>query len=185
MEQVSATPGEGVDLVWRPLAGSDAPAPRPRDPVAQQSSLFLPLSIKQGLRILIDPASDLFGGETAEASIDLVHALIAVAHWHAFSLVSGSEARMRAYYDDPETPPRIAEEIDLLALSTLGSSRRRGGDRLFSLWAGGFARVRYGAPPSGGIEICPLSPDPWPLANLSLGIATAPLVANENPFPGG
>lgn len=169
------------DLVWRPVRRGRADRAFASNFIAEGDALSVPMFLRRRLRILIDPAIDLFAGETADASLDLVHAVIAVSYWHSFVLVSNSVERMRRYYADPETPRRIAEEIDLLSLSAIESASSHLSPRL----VGGFARVRYGVPPSGGALIGPLSPEPWPLANLTRRAAGQfPLVSEARPVRG-
>jgi protein gp37 len=131
--------------------------------------LTWPLHRSNPRRILVDPLSDLFHEQLADTTIDKLHAVIAVAHWHLFLVLSKRAERMAAYYRDPETPRRIAGEIEALSTALLprpappaitgrGSAGRR-------LWAGGLARVRYDA--AGG----PIGLHRWPLPNLWPGVS--------------
>lgn len=153
--------------VWRPALLSGAKAPLADGLSARERALFRPMFLFGRRRILIE--GDLFAADLEDASIDLVHAVIAVSHWHSFLFLSDAAERMRGYWADSGTPRRIAEEIDLLSLAALESPSARLSPRLLA----GFARVRYGLAPSGGSRICPLSPDPWPLANLALAATGA------------
>jgi hypothetical protein len=161
--QIPTAPREECDLVWHPLRRSRAGRAPASDFIVEGALLSAPMFVRRKLRIMIDPAIDLFAGDAVETSIDLVHAVIAVSHWHSFFLFSDSGERMRGYYADPETPRRVAEEIDFLSLLAVESAA----SRVSPLLLAGFARVRYGISASGANLICPLSPDPWPLANVT------------------
>src|SRR6516225_8292738 len=127
--------------------------------------LTWPLFRRQPRRIAVGLMSDLFHETLTTATIDLLHAVIAVAHWHTFLVLTKRSRRMGEYYNDPETPRRIAEEINKLssALLPTGSSRPApaarsaisalrprisgaGRGRSASVlrhWMVGFSRVRY------------------------------------------
>jgi len=77
--------------------------------------LTWPLLRRQPRRIAVSLMSELFHENLATASIDLVHAVMRAAHWHQFLVLTKRAGRMRAYYNDPETPHRIAEKSDLLS----------------------------------------------------------------------
>jgi protein gp37 len=77
--------------------------------------LTWPLFRRQPRRIAVDSMSDLFHETLATATIDLLHAVMAVAHWHTFLVLTKRARRMREYYSDPETPRRIAGEIATLS----------------------------------------------------------------------
>src|SRR5215472_9793077 len=77
--------------------------------------LTWPLIRRQPRRIAVDLMSDLFHETLATATIDLLHAVIAVAHWHTFVVLSKRTPRMREYYHNPETPGRIARKIATLS----------------------------------------------------------------------
>lgn len=119
-----------------------------------ENLLTWPLLRRQPRRIAVNLMSELFHENLATASIDLVHAVMRAAHWHQFLVLTKRAGRMRAYYNDPETPRRIAEKSDLLSSLVLPAPRRRG------------ARSRrvHRAIPSGGGEA-------WPLPNLWLGVS--------------
>jgi protein gp37 len=146
-----------------------------------------PLLQRTPRRILIDSLSDLFHEKLAVETIDALHAVIAVAHWHRFLVLTKRAERMRAYYADPQTPYRIAMAIDALAttvLPGLGSRLRPAADvavpaqptRMRSggarqLWAAGLSRVvrRPADPRSSASSAVGL--DPWPLPNLWPGVS--------------
>ena len=83
--------------------------------------LSWPLFRRQPRRIAVSLMSDLFHEALTTATIDLVHAVIAVAHWHTFLVLTNCSRRMREYYGNPETPRRVAEEIDRLSSEILPS----------------------------------------------------------------
>lgn len=152
-----------------------------------------PLLQRRPRRILVDSLSDLFHEGLATETIDTVHAVMTIAHWHQFLVLTRRAERMRGYYADPRTPRRIAIEIASLAATvppTLGlgskpgadsdaapaaTRARRGGARL--LWAEGLSRVIHrpgdadaaGSGPNGRSH--PAGLDPWPLPNLWLGVS--------------
>jgi protein gp37 len=135
----------------------------------RQDLLTWPLYRSKPRRILVDPLSDLFHESLATPTIDKLHAVIAVAHWHVFLVLSKRAERMAAYYRDPETPRRIARESEALsavlpadpaprAVSGRGAARRR-------LWASGLAHIRY-RPEDARIGL-----ERWPLPNLWPGVS--------------
>jgi protein gp37 len=112
-----------------------------------------PILRRQPRRIAINTMSELFHENLATESIDLLHAVMRAAHWHQFLVLTKRTERMRAYYNDPETPDRIAEKSALLSsLITSGGRRGRSPRRL--------ERTR----PRERRE-------PWPLPNLWLGVS--------------
>ncbi len=132
--------------------------------------------------------SDLFHEKLAIETIDALHAVITVAHWHRFLVLTKRAGRMRAYYADPQTPSRIALAIDSLAttvLPSLGSRPRSRSDGSVSatpvartrsagvrqLWAAGLSRVvRHLADPKIG-KSSVVGLEPWPLPNLWPGVS--------------
>jgi protein gp37 len=128
-----------------------------------------PLRRSNPRRILVDAMSDLFHENLGTAAIDKLHAVMAVAHWHLFLLLSKRAERMAAYYNDPETPQRIALEVEALSTALLpgpiAEPIRGRGAALRRLWAAGLARLRHAA--SGS----PIGLDPWPLPNVWPGVS--------------
>jgi protein gp37 len=142
-----------------------------------------PLLQRTPRRILVDGLSDLFHEKLAVETIDALHAVITVAHWHRFLVLTKRAERMRAYYADPRTPLRIAAAIDFLAMTVLpdlGPQSRSGGRgdapaaavagtrgaAARQLWAVGLSRVsRRPVDPSV------VGLDPWPLPNLWPGVS--------------
>lgn len=175
---------------------------RPGGPVwtgtirVREDLLTWPLFRRNPRRIFVDSMSDLFHENLATATIDVLHAVIAVAHWHRFLVLTKRSERMRAYYSDPETPRRIALEIHRLSsviLPNVGSppipgsssgtgapgaspspSRNpaaAGSASTQRRWGAGLSRVKYRAPEPGDTDIRPIGLDPWPLPNLWPGIS--------------
>ena len=116
--------------------------------------LTWPLLRRRPRRIAVNLMSELFHENLATASVDLVHAVMRAAHWHQFLVLTKRAGRMRAYYNDPETPHRIAEKSDLLSSLLLPAAGRRGGS----------SHRADRAVPAGGR-------DAWPLSNLWLGVS--------------
>ncbi|HJU20341.1 MAG TPA: DUF5131 family protein [Stellaceae bacterium] len=137
----------------------------PWDPVGDGLSgrLGWPLSCPNPQRILVETRPDLFDASRPDETLDLVHAMIAVAHWHRFLVISAHAERMIAYYSDAETPRRIAEEIGMLSSAMLAEDRAG----MREDWIAGLSRVRYGLRPCGGIG--PIGLEHWPLPNLWAG----------------
>jgi protein gp37 len=143
--------------------------------------LTWPLLQRRGRRILVDSLSDLYHEKLPTEAIDSAHAVMTIAHWHCFLILTRRAERMRRYYADPLTPGRIAARIEHLAsavLPQLGSSAPdRGGapvtGRAASAggprrnWAAGLARVARQAAGNTGTGAL----EPWPLPNLWLGVA--------------
>jgi protein gp37 len=150
--------------------------------------LVWPLLQRTPRRILIDSLADLFHEKLAVETIDTLHAVIAIAHWHRFLVLTKRADRMRDYYNDPQTPYRIALAIDSLEATVLpslgphprpsgaGTIRAPGTTRTRSagerqLWAVGLSRViRQPSDPQSG-KPSPIGLDPWPLPNLWPGVS--------------
>jgi protein gp37 len=113
-----------------------------------------PLFRRRPRRIAVNIMSDLFHENLATATVDLLHTVMGAAHWHRFLVLTKRAQRMRAYYNDPETPHRIAQKFELLSSVILPVSgrRRRSLRRADS-------------------AICPAGLDRWPLPNLWLGVS--------------
>lgn len=143
--------------------------------------LTWPLLQHRSRRVLVDSLSDLFHEGLETAALDTLHAVMTIAHWHSFLVLTRRAARMRAYYADIETPQRIAAEIGEITaavLPSLGSSPRPRGDGAVGMrtagaaarrsWEAGLSRVVGRA--AGG-NAAPVGLDPWPLPNLWLGVS--------------
>ena len=150
--------------------------------------LVWPLLQRTPRRILIDSLADLFHEKLAVETIDVLHAVIAIAHWHRFLVLTKRADRMRAYYADPQTPYRIAVAIDSLAATVLPSQEphpRPGGEGTVpapgvprtrsagarQLWAVGLSRVIRQRADSPSSKQSPIGLDPWPLPNLWPGVS--------------
>lgn len=147
-----------------------------------------PLLQQRPRRILVDSMSDLFHPRLATETIDTLHAVMTIAHWHRFLVLTRRADRMRRYYADPNTPQRIALEIRNLAatvLPTLGrgpkpagpegiapaavGGARRAGAR--QRWAAGLERVVHHAGAADEAAPHPVGLNPWPLPNLWPGVS--------------
>ncbi len=149
----------------------------------REDVLTWPLLQRKARRILVNSLSDLFHEHLATGTIDAVHAVIAVAHWHGFLVQTRRATRMRAYYADPDTPHRIAAEIEQLAqkiLPGLGSSPGDAGTDAIGpvgsanarrAWAAGLARAVRPEVAAFGAEPAAATVEPWPLPNLYLGVS--------------
>ena len=137
----------------------------------REDLLTWPLFRRQPRRIAVDNMSDLFHETLTTATIDRLHAVIAVAHWHSFLVLTKRARRMRDYYRDPDTPRRIAEEVTRLSSAITPSSggRRRAAPGAAGFprhWLTGFSRVKYNLPSLDTTQSCSVGLDPWPLPNL-------------------
>ncbi len=150
--------------------------------------LTWPLFRRDPQRIFVGSLSDLFHEGLATAILDRVHAVIAVAHWHRFLVLTKRAARMRAYYCDPHTPGRIAVEIGRLAAALRADPCAAGGvsrgapgrsgraaapqtARTRRRWAIGFGRVAPAPGAPAEAHVRPVGLDPWPLPNLWPGVS--------------
>jgi len=150
--------------------------------------LTWPLLQRRPRRILVDSMSDLFHEKLATETIDMLHAVMTIAHWHRFLVLTRRAERMRGYYADPCTPRRIALEVANLAatvLPSLGAGPKSGGEGALAalvatrarpegarqLWAAGLARIVHPAADRDSGEVGPIGLDPWPLPNLWPGVA--------------
>ncbi len=149
-----------------------------------------PLLQRRPRRILVDSMSDLFHEKLAIETIDTLHAVMTIAHWHQFLVLTRRAERMRRYYADPGTPQRIALEAAKLAatvLPTLGSGPKPDAGEAVAApvaararqkgqWAAGLARIIRRTGDSDALEPRPASQsdpaglDPWPLPNLWPGV---------------
>ncbi len=147
----------------------------------REDLLSWPLFRRDPRRVLVGPMTDLFHADLGIAVLDRVHAVVTVADWHRFLVLTKRSERMRSYYADPRTPQRIALEIEKLAAWVSGEAStppfpviphpdartapaRRA--RALRRWQAGLARVEYSAAGGG-----PIGVKPWPLPNLWLGVS--------------
>jgi protein gp37 len=150
--------------------------------------LTWPLFQRRPRRILVASMSDLFHEKMPTETIDALHAVMTVAHWHRFLVLTKRAERMRAYYGDRRTPHRIAVEVDILAgsvLPSLGSGPDSGAEAVVAApiarretaggvrqqWAPGLSRVVRQTAGAAGAEPEPVGLDPWPLPNLWPGVS--------------
>jgi protein gp37 len=150
---------------------------------AQTDVSSWPLLQRASRRILVDSTSDLFHEKLPVETIDALHAVMAVAHWHRFLVLTKRAERMRVYYADRQTPYRIAVAIDTLATTilpslgfsgdgTLGAATARAvGAGARRLWGAGLSRVvRRPVDPENGTS-GPAGLSSWPLPNLWPGVS--------------
>jgi protein gp37 len=79
--------------------------------LAPEHIMTKPLTWRKPKRIFVNSMSDLFHESIPDAWIDRVFAVMALASWHQFLLLTKRQERMRAYCSDPQTPVRIARLI--------------------------------------------------------------------------
>ena len=111
-----------------------------------------PLYQRRPRRIGVNVMSDLFHEGLDREIVDLVHAVMAAAHWHRFLVLTKRSAGMRDYYRDPQTRARIGEKLDLLSSVLVPLPGRR-------------------TVPLDEAAIGPTLPGRWPLPNLWLGVS--------------
>lgn len=146
--------------------------------------LTWPLLQRRGRRILVNSLSDLFHEKLTTETIDGIHAVMTIAHWHRFLMLTRRADRMRAYYVDPQTPARIAARIRQLAatvLPALGFPARARGSSASATpfaaisarrnWAAGLGRVVRQELGSAEGDTSSVTLEPWPLPNLWLGVS--------------
>jgi len=150
---------------------------------AQTDVSTWPLLKRTSRRILVASTSDLFHEKLAVETIDALHAVIAVAHWHRFLVLTKRADRMRVYYTDPQTPSRIAVAIDTLATTILpslgfsgeGAPATAGGRAIGAgarrLWPAGLARVIRQPVGAQNGKSGPAGLHSWPLPNLWPGVS--------------
>jgi len=148
--------------------------------------LTWPLLQRRSRRVLVSSLSDLFHEKLETEILDTVHAVMTIAHWHSFVVLTRRAERMRSYYTDPQTPARVAGEVWRLAETLLQSgaaaprargegappaATRRVGAGMHRYWAAGLARAIPPHVGGDGTETAPAPLDPWPLPNLWLGVS--------------
>jgi protein gp37 len=114
--------------------------------------LAWPLYQRRPRRIGVNVMSDLFHEGLDREIVDLVHAVMAAAHWHRFLVLTKRSARMRDYYRDPQTRAPIGEKLDLLSSVLVPLPGRR-------------------TVPLDESAIRPALLGRWPMANLWLGVS--------------
>ncbi|HTV46615.1 MAG TPA: DUF5131 family protein [Stellaceae bacterium] len=141
-----------------------------------------PLLQRRSRRILLDSMSDPFHEKLSTATIDILHAVMQLAHWHQFLVLTRRAERMRRYYSDPLTPRRIAAaiaELPALAVAAATGERRSGAAATDDRRSGAAATddrrsgarrdaatVRSGEPADAAVAL-----GRWPLANLWPGVS--------------
>ena len=100
--------------------------------------------------IFVCAHSDLFYENVDQRWRDRIFAVMGLAHWHRFQVLTKRPDEMADYLLDPETPERITAVAQMLVLE-IGGNRLVGGRTYRRLAAG--------------------EPWPWPLTNVLLGIS--------------
>lgn len=133
-----------------------------------------PLLQRRGRRILVNSLSDLYHENLEIETIDRVHAVAAAASHHVFLVLTRRAERMRAYFSDPETPQRIAAQLDALAAPPAAPSRSRRAGRVSAGTTPAPAEASTAAcrvPRAVAEGTAAAMPMAWPLPNLWLGVA--------------
>jgi protein gp37 len=85
---------------------------------APDETLLKPLRWKKPRRIFVNSMSDLFHESVPDEWLDRIFAVMALAHWHTFQVLTKRPSRMRDYLKDRETPKRIADQITDISIDT-------------------------------------------------------------------
>jgi protein gp37 len=131
----------------------------------REDLLTWPLLRANPRRILVGTMSDVFHENLDTVILDRLHAVMVIAHWHQFLLFSKRSERMAAYGRDPETPRRVARELETLSAALLPRPAQRA-----IAGKGSVIRRRWGSALSRARERL-LSGNAWPLPNLWLGVS--------------
>ena len=75
-----------------------------------------PLRWRAPRKIFVNSVSDLFHEKVAVQWIDKIVAVMALADHHTFQVLTKRADRMRDYLNDPETPLRVASQVNALAV---------------------------------------------------------------------
>jgi protein gp37 len=101
---------------FRGVAGN--PYERGFDPRLVPEKLHEPLKWRKPRRIFVNSMSDLFHEDFPDEYIDQVFAVMGVAHWHTFQVLTKRADRMAAYFAEtwqvPAQPAARAYDIDIL-----------------------------------------------------------------------
>lgn len=76
-----------------------------------ESALTEPLTRRKPSRIFVNSMSDPFYDGFSDEQIARIWAVMALAHWHDFQVLTKRAARMRDWLRDPKTPDLVAAEI--------------------------------------------------------------------------
>lgn len=95
----------------------------------QLDRLKLPLKWRKPVKIFVNSTSDIFHEKLSDSDIDQIFAVMALASYHTFQILTKRPDRMREYFDDPNTWGRIIAASDDLKPS--------------ALWNGNAYQLRY------------------------------------------
>ena len=70
-----------------------------------------PLHWRKPCTIFVNSMSDTFHSDVPDEFLDQMFAVMALAHWHRFMVLTKRPERMLEYLSDPETPGRIALQM--------------------------------------------------------------------------
>jgi protein gp37 len=76
-----------------------------------------PLKWRKPRRVFVCNESDLFHPDVPDEFIDSVFAVMGVAHWHTYQVLTKRADRMAAYANDPATPFRVAKAMDMMIVA--------------------------------------------------------------------
>ena len=82
---------------------------------APEHVLLEPLHRKKPTTYFVNSMGDLFHENITDEQIDRVFAVMALAYWHTYQVLTKRAERQRSYCSDPETPERIDRAMDEIA----------------------------------------------------------------------
>src|ERR1700733_1743687 len=119
-----------------------------------EKRLTIPLHWREPRRIFVNSMSDLFHEALEDFQIARVFAVMALAHWHTFQVLTKRQNRMLALLTDPDFLGMIADFISEIAMERTDPNNRRSDD------------LRATAP-----DIEDRESGSWPLPNVWLGVS--------------
>jgi protein gp37 len=123
---------------------------------APEHLVLQPLRWATPRMIFVNSMSDLFHESVPNEWIDKVFAVMALAPWHTFQVLTKRAERMRAYVNDPETPQRV---YDLACdMATSGIARN-------------VVLALPDVTPPAALTGHGVTLGRWPLANVWLGVS--------------
>lgn len=123
--------------------------------------LAQPLDWKRPCRIFVCAHGDLFHDAVPEAWIDKVFAVMALAPWHTFQVLTKRSRRMREFVSNPGTPGRVYDLACDMALGEMAGSASRA--KVVLIPSPGFEAM---APAGQHVRLYG-----WPLPNVWLGVS--------------
>ena len=158
---------EWTDATWNPVTGCDKVSAGCKNCYAERTAarmkamgvpgyengfkvalhpdrVSIPLRWKKPRRIFVNSMSDLFHDEVPDAFIDQVFAVMILAHWHTFQVLTKRTRRMADYCASDETTARVERAVrDMMHLASRATqvtrrsySQPEPGFRALNVWLG-------------------------------------------------